>query len=217
MNRSLIKEYAYLHSARIYGTSDRHYHYILPHILALRPTSLVDYGAGQSKISLRLGRAVGIKRIARFDPAVPEVAEKPRGAFDLLISLDVLEHIPATEMDTVLAEMASMAKHALHVIDVRPAKTILSDGRNAHVSLHSQAEWQELLVRHWPSVRPLKQRIRGRVAFKTWDAELPFWRHTLIERREALLHWMNRKAGRRWRSTRRRRSAKPDVRSSTMH
>ena len=193
MERRLIAEYERFHSAEIYGTGGRHYPYILPHILALRPDSLVDYGAGRSDIALRLARKAKIRRAARFDPAVPAVAQKPEDDFDLLISLDVLEHIPREEMDAVLAEMASMARHVLHVIDTKPAKAILSDGRNAHVSIHTEAEWHALLARHWPDIRAIPHGARSRVAFKTWNEALPGWRHRLIEYRERLFAWTGKK------------------------
>jgi hypothetical protein len=186
MERRLIADYEYFHAAEIYGTGGRHYPYVLAHVLALSPDSLVDYGAGRSDIALRLARKAKSKRVARFDPAVPEFAQKPAGVFDLLVSFDVLEHVPREEMDSVLAEMARMASHALHVIDIKPAKAVLSDGRNAHVSLHTEAEWQALLARYWPSIRPIPHRSPSRVAFKTWDAALPTWRHRLIEGRELL-------------------------------
>jgi hypothetical protein len=191
VERSLIADYEYFHSAEIYGTGGRHFAFILPHILALKPGSLIDYGAGRSDIALRVGRKAGIKdKVARFDPAVPAVAQKPEGRFDLLISLDVLEHIPEKELDTVLDEMASMANHALHVIDIRPAKTILSDGRNAHVSLHDVAWWQARLAQHLPNVRHIPH--HNRAVFKTWDAALPAWRHSLIEQRERLFRLIDK-------------------------
>jgi hypothetical protein len=54
MERSLISEYSYLHSSELYGTGGQHFPHILAHVLALRPTSLLDYGAGRSDIALRL-------------------------------------------------------------------------------------------------------------------------------------------------------------------
>jgi hypothetical protein len=189
LERSLIRDYEYFHSSNIYGFGGRHLPFLLPHILALRPHSLIDYGAGRSDIAYRLGAKAQIERIACFDPAVPARAALPARTFDLLISLDVLEHIPEEEMDTVLAEMAGLARHMLLVIDIAPATAVLSDGRNAHVSLHDEAWWQARLARFVPAIRPVPIRRRNRVAFKSWDAALPPWRHAWIERREAFLLW----------------------------
>ncbi len=194
MERSLIAEYEHLHSSRIYGTGGRHFPYMLPHVLAIRPNSIVDYGAGNSNIAAWIAKRAAIKgRVVMYDPAVPGRAEKPVDRFDLLVSFDVLEHIPEEELDAVLAEMASMADHFLHVIDIRPAKAILSDGRNAHVSLHSPDWWQERLSRFMPGVRRIPR--DNRAAFKTWSAELPPWRSAFVERRERTLRWGARKLG----------------------
>jgi hypothetical protein len=101
---------------------------MLPHVLAIRPNSIVDYGAGNSNIAAWIAKRAAIKgRVVMYDPAVPGRAEKPVGRFDLLVSFDVLEHIPGEELDAVLAEMASMADHFLHVIDsARPRQSFLT-------------------------------------------------------------------------------------------
>ena len=209
LQRGLIENYEHFHSANIYGLGGRHLPFLLPHIMALDPSSLVDYGAGRSDIARRLARKAHIERVVAFDPAVPDIAERPQETFDVLMSLDVLEHIPEEEMDAVLAEMAEMAEHAIHVIDIRLADATLSDGRNAHVSLHDEAWWHARLARFTPAVRPVPIRHPGRVAFKTWDAKLPAWRHHLLERRESLLLWATRRlspSARRRRHERRRRA-----------
>jgi hypothetical protein len=210
MERSLIKEYEHFHAADIYGFGGRHFSFILPHILALKPTSLIDYGAGRSNIAQNISEKAGINEIVSFDPAVPVRAIRPQKVFDLLISLDMLEHVPEEEMDGVLSEMASMANDFLHVIDTRPAKAILSDGRNAHVSQHAEDWWHARLKRFMPTVRPVPIRHTGRVAFKSWDEELPAFSHQLIESREAILMWAIRRfslSARRQRRERRRRKA----------
>ena len=71
MERSLIKEYEYFHSAEIYGFGGRHFHFILPHVLALRPGSLVDYGAGRSDTARRLGRKAHQAGVHVHQPASP--------------------------------------------------------------------------------------------------------------------------------------------------
>lgn len=207
VERSLIENYEGFHSSGVYGFGGRHFAFLLPHLMALRPDSLVDYGAGRSDMAQRLGRRLRAGRVAVFDPGVPAIAQKPEGRFDVLLSVDVLEHIPEAEMDAVLSEMAGMADHWIHVIDTRPATAILADGRNAHVSQHDEGWWRERLARFMPAIRPVPIREPGRVAFKTWDAELPALRHALVERRESALRWIERKlnpAARRRRHERRR-------------
>lgn len=171
MERSLISEYEQLHSAGDYGGSGyKMLPFMLPHVLALGPGSIVDYGCGKSRLAELVAEKAGIPRVAMYDPAIPARAAKPDGVFDLLINVDVLEHIPDPEIDGVVAEMASMARDALIVVDTRPAKFLLSDGTNAHVSQHDEAWWLERMRCSFPTLRPIRIRRKGRVGFKTFDA-----------------------------------------------
>jgi hypothetical protein len=109
-----------------------------------------------------------------------------------------------------LNEMANIGRNFLHIIDTRPAMAVLSDGRNAHVSQHDESWWHERLKKFMPTIRPVPIRHTGRVAFKSWDEELPAFRHQLIETREALRLWATRRlspSARRQRLERRRRKA----------
>lgn len=174
MKRALIDEYSRLHATTDYGGSGHKVlPFLLPHVLAVKPASIVDYGCGRSNLALLLADKAGIGSVAMYDPAVPERSVKPAALADLLINVDVLEHVPDEEIDAVVAEMATMAREALIVVDTRPAKALLSDGRNAHVSQHGEAWWLERLKRAYPTLRPFRMRRHGRVGFKTFDAALP--------------------------------------------
>lgn len=183
MKRKDLADYQHFHSAAIYGTGGKHFPYVLPHILSIQADSLIDYGAGRSEIAVWIGKKAGMKRVARFDPAVPGIDKIPNEKFDIVTSFDVLEHIPEEELDDVLNEMSSVGKHALFVIDIAPAKAILSDGRNAHVCLHEENWWQHRLSQFFPEIRPFKIDRPHRACFRTWDEEFPSWRRKLIELR----------------------------------
>lgn len=186
VDRSLIGNYSRFHTDGTYGFGGRHYPWLVPQILALQPSSLLDYGAGRSQISLRLGERAGIARVSRFEPAVPELSKLPTEPFDVVMSLDVLEHIPDEELDAVLFEMAALGRHQIHIIDIRPAQAVLADGRNAHVSLHSGEWWEARMRRHMPAIRLVPCSRPNRVALRTWPEELPAWRRWVIERSERL-------------------------------
>lgn len=196
-NRRLIAEYTRLHGGGSYGrTGNGALATLLPHILALKPKSLVDYGCGRSDLARLVGARAGIPDVAVFDPAVPERAVRPERVFDLLINVDVLEHVPDEEIDAVVAEMARMARQALIMVDTRPAKARLSDGRDAHVSLHDEAWWWDRLRRSFPTLRPIRAFRRGRVAFKTFDAVLPPVAAARIVVRETVARFLGRMAAR---------------------
>lgn len=139
--------------------------YLLPHVRALKPSSAIHYGACQGKLVESL-RHAGVARVVRYDPRVPAISRRPRGFFDLLISVDLLEHVPEEEIDLVLAEMAALAREALIVVDTRVAKS--ADGRAAAGTAHGNAWWRERLQSHFAHVEPILVRSRRRAAFKTW-------------------------------------------------
>lgn len=186
---SLVKEYAGFHSTDAsYGaTGHKTLPWILPHLKALQPKSLIDYGCGKGILGPLVGGRLGIAEVGRYDPAVPQFAVKPDRRFDVLINVDVLEHIPEEELDGVLADMAAIADHAVLVIDTAPARTLLSDGRNAHVTLHEADWWEAKLKPHFPTIRPMKIKRRARVAFKTFDAEATPASTQAIRLRESLI------------------------------
>jgi hypothetical protein len=171
MERKDIEDYQKFHSSKMYGTGGKNFPYVLPHVIVRSPASIIDYGAGRSQIVHWLGEAVNAKRTVCFDPAVPGIDVLPDETFELVVSFDVLEHIPEEELDAVLAEMAKLSKDALLVIDTAPAKAILSDGRNAHVCLHEEAWWHKRLKAYFPTIRPFPIGRPHRAAFRTWKEE----------------------------------------------
>lgn len=196
MERRLIDEYSHLHAVSGYGASGyKMLPFMLPQVLALRPRSIVDYGCGKSDLARSIAAKAGIGTVAMYDPAIPTRAEKPREIFDLLINVDVLEHVPDEEIDAVVAEMASMARDALIVVDTRPAKFLLSDGTNAHVSLHDEAWWLERLRKSFPTLRPVRIRRKGRVGFKTFDAALSPSQEWAVTAREVVARHARRWVG----------------------
>jgi len=179
MNRSvdLIDQYRQLHASQSYGaTAYRHLRFLRPHIRQLAPGSIIDFGCGQSRFLDDLQLDTGVS-LHRYDPAIPELSERPTGRFDLLVSIDMLEHVPDEAIDEVALDMASLCRDALIVIDMRPAKQILPNGENAHCSQHPAAWWQERLAPAFPRLIPIQGK-RGRAAFRTWD--IPAWQQSKL-------------------------------------
>jgi len=171
MSEDLIQQYRVIHSSEAYGnTSVKNLPYFLPLIDELKPKSIIDFGCGQSTLADELSAASGAPA-TRYDPAIPQYSQKPEGKFDLLINVDVLEHIPEDELEPIIAEMAGFAKHAIIVIDTGPAVLILPDGRNAHVTQQDQDWWAERLGKHFPYLEPIRVRSKRRAAFKTWKSD----------------------------------------------
>ena len=167
-NTKLIEDYAHIHATKTYGnTSLKNLRLIRPEIKLLRPQSLIDYGCGQSALIDRLDLGYPIK-LFRYDPAIPAFASKPKAKADLLINIDVLEHIEEGDLDDVLADMRSLCRDALIIVDTAPARGFLADGRNLHVTLKSHEWWRERISRHFGPLHPVRTLRRARAGFKTW-------------------------------------------------
>ena len=164
----LIAHYERTHETRVYGTSSvKHLRFLRPWITLRDPKSILDYGCGQSVFLDILGLDEDVV-LGRYDPAIPSYAERPDQIFDLLVSIDVLEHIEEAELPKALQEMRECCREALIVIDTKAAKHTLPDGRNAHVTLKSHDWWREALSRQFDYVEPIPAVRSSRAAFKTW-------------------------------------------------
>ncbi len=68
--------------------------------------------------------------------------------YDLVISIDVLEHIPSQDIDWVLEKIISTAKKYVFInVACYPALAILPNGENAHVNVNDEKWWHEKIVR----------------------------------------------------------------------
>lgn len=79
-------------------------------------------------------------RVQCYDPGVPEYADPPKPA-EMVVSIDVLEHIEPDCIEDVLDHLEELTERILFVtICSAPAGKILPDGRNAHL-IQKPAEW----------------------------------------------------------------------------
>lgn len=112
---------------------------------SVKAQSILDYGCGKGA----LGAALPHLMIDGYDPAVPG-RDEPPAPVDLVISLDVLEHVEPEFVDAVLDDLKRCAvKGVFLVISTRPAGKTLADGRNAHLSVHPPEWWVPKLMGRW--------------------------------------------------------------------
>ena len=109
--------------------------------------SLLDYGCGKGhqykKDNLHIKYFNGVMP-ALYDIGVPEFDELPTGKFDGVISTDVLEHIPESQLDEVLKEIYNKATKFVYlgICDKLAIKT-LPNGENAHCTVHPIEWWMD--------------------------------------------------------------------------
>lgn len=102
--------------------------------------SVLDYGAGQGTLAAEL-RLLGVT-VRNYDPAIEKWSALPEPA-TLVVSTDVLEHVEAEKLPAVLDHLASLGTYVLAVIGLAETDKRLSDGRQAHISLHPADWWIE--------------------------------------------------------------------------
>jgi len=107
--------------------------------------TVLDYGCGKGE----LARALDDVEVREYDPAIPGKDDLPEPA-DLVVCVDVLEHVEPDRLYEVLAHIASLARRrALLAVATRAAVKELSDGRNAHLIVHPHTWWEDQLLEHF--------------------------------------------------------------------
>lgn len=110
---------------------------------------LIDVGCGKAYAYLlnELHSAWGVDLPFFYDPAVPSFNNQPTEIFDGAICSDVLEHLEESDIDEVLRQLYAwtVPDHGFIFISVccRPAKKLLPDGRNSHLTVRPSEWWDD--------------------------------------------------------------------------
>lgn len=128
------------------GITVKHYPLIKNLILQNNVGSILDYGCGKGHFIEYVKTNMPGVRIEGFDVASEQYAKLPEGKFDLVVCLDVMEHVEFGALSHVLSEIRQRAgKIFVCSVANYPAKKKLSDGRNAHVTQLPFGYWFTLL------------------------------------------------------------------------
>lgn len=142
------QEQARLHSFGNYGTASLGYGPVVSQIVERSGAkTLLDYGCGSMR---NLAKVLDCDVLYEgYDPAVPQFSADPNPA-DLVVCIDVLEHIEPECLDSVLDHLkAKTLGHTFFTVHTGPAVKTLSDGRNAHLLQEPAAWWLPKLMTRW--------------------------------------------------------------------
>lgn len=124
--------------------------------------TILDYGCGKGTLVKVLRERVRFG-LREYDPGVPGKDNRPAPA-DLVVALDVLEHIEPDFVGDVINDLAKLAQKKLFVVvSTKPSKRIMSDGRDTHLSLHDDAWWHQRFI------------DRGFTVERVWNTGLRLW------------------------------------------
>lgn len=112
--------------------------------------SVLDYGCGKGHFIDYAAKEMPGLRVAGFDIASEKYSVLPDGKFDLVISLDVMEHVEFGALSNVLSEIRERTdKVFICSVANYPAGKKLPDGRNAHVTQLPFGTWFSLLSNYF--------------------------------------------------------------------
>lgn len=116
-----------------------------------RPVTMIDYGSGPGLLKDALDKALKCADVLNYDPFHPRWREMPEpGMADVVTCMDVMEHVEEECVDNVIDWIADRSRYgAIFKIDLGPAIKNLPDGRNAHITLKSDAWWRQRLSRRF--------------------------------------------------------------------
>ena len=130
--------------------------------------NMIDYGCGKANFynnSFNLGNKV-IPPLNKFwdidiklyDPCYDKYSnfEKDK-TFDLTICIDVLEHIPATDIEWILDRFFKISKKFIFInVACYEAIALLPDGGNAHINIQKPIWWSNKIAKLVKAQKELK-------------------------------------------------------------
>jgi len=113
--------------------------------------TILDYGCGKAKFHSILfnnkkvpGSPMDVD-ITPYDPAIAKFANKPTGQYDLVLCVDVMEHVQEDKVEEVLKDIFTFSNRIFLTITCYPATQVLLNGKNAHYTIKEPDWWKEKL------------------------------------------------------------------------
>ena len=124
-----------------------------PMIRTSKSKSVFDYGCGKQYLKEPIEK-MGVE-YAGYDPAIKKHSTLDFSKqYDMVVSVDVMEHVEEKYHDAVLQDMSKLAKeYILFTITPVEAKKVLSDGRNAHICIAGPSYWLPKICKYFEPVQ----------------------------------------------------------------
>lgn len=167
-----------------WGTSARKHKANVERLIsAIGAKCLIDYGCGKGELARVLEETIHSRGLflCEYDPGIEGKDSRPAGSYDLLVCLDVMEHLEEQYLQDVMEHFKDLiGKLGFFVISNRYAKAVLPDGRNAHLIVKGPDWWESVFQTYFDRVVMKQNGVRSEtyilVAGDDYDGEMPEFR-----------------------------------------
>lgn len=113
--------------------------------------TVLDFGCGTGVLGDYVRENVDRQLVwTEYDPSVEGKDTIPEGVFDLIITVDVMEHIEPESLDETMDWIRQHGWRQYHHIDCNETRDRLPDGRDVHLIVESPLWWKTTLEhRSW--------------------------------------------------------------------
>lgn len=134
--------------------------------------SVLDFGCGKATCYIRplvvnnkkyqkLIDYWGCKNITLYDPAVNIYSRYPTSRADMVICIDVLEHIDPNNIDPFIENLYALTNKVLFIVVATvPASKVFEDGTNIHLTIKSEYQWNILFKKFKTKYPNIKLKIK---------------------------------------------------------
>lgn len=134
-------------------SNTKYYDMIVECLRQTDSVELLDFGAGWGGLKERLEKEHPHVKVHEYEPARPEVAHQPTPC-SFVVCTDVFEHVEPEYIDNFFEELANASTmYGFFTVCMAPALKILSDGRNAHLTVEPYEFWEEKVQKHFVILR----------------------------------------------------------------
>lgn len=131
--------------------------YITNHLIKLDAHTILDYGCGRGSFKTYMSQNLPMYSVSEYDPGI-EGKDNPPTPADYVVCWDVMEHIEPKYVDNVIAHLQGLILKGGYIyICLLPAHELLSDGRNAHLTIKDAGWWLDKFNRAFSNVENVFQ------------------------------------------------------------
>lgn len=124
------------------------------------PASVLDFGCAHGELISCLKENFPSINFEGYDPGVDEYNTFPNKRYDCLVCNDVIEHIEPEYLDTTLNSINELfSNQCWLIIACYPAKKLLPDGRNAHLTVQTPEWWIDKICKTMTKSRIISNEV----------------------------------------------------------